>query len=130
MLTRIQVGLFWFQSYLVIWMIGCWTATSATLGLWIAKHWFGVSNFELWRAGVTTFGGFVVLFLSAHLAVRVLAWHREYLSMFLARIDEVEVKVTKAENAGQPTRPEARHIGDSAVALKAPENIIKEEVQV
>jgi hypothetical protein len=81
-LLRIQVGTCWYQWYVAFVMLGFWVATSLRLGDTIALRWFGVSDLPAWRNGVATLGGIVCLLASAHLAVRILVWHREYLRPF------------------------------------------------
>lgn len=81
-LSRIQVGVCWYQCYIGLLMIGFWAASTKFFGNHIATEWFGVSDLVAWRSGVSTLGGIVCLLASAHLALRILAWHREYLRMY------------------------------------------------
>jgi len=83
-LIRLQVGIFWFQLYMGGILFGFWLAAASPLSRYIAASWFGVSNLAIWTNGVSTVGGGICLLASGHLAVRILAWHRDYLRMFLS----------------------------------------------
>jgi hypothetical protein len=89
-LSRVQSGLLWFQSYCAAIMLSTWVATIGRLGEFIAKGWFGVSDTPRWIEGVSVAGGSICLLFSAHLAVRVLSWHRDYLRISGPPIAEVE----------------------------------------
>lgn len=102
MLSRVQVGLLWFQTYMATGMIAVWVATSSVLGNRLAIRWFGVLDFNVWCKGVITSAGLVCLICSGHLAVRVLSWHRPLLRLF-------PDTVKNPKGGGDPVRSSRRH---------------------
>jgi hypothetical protein len=82
LLSRIQGGVYLYQWYVAALMLGFWVATSRFPGENVAAKWFGVSNLGAWKNGVATLGGVFCFLASAHLGLRMLAWHRDYLFLF------------------------------------------------
>jgi hypothetical protein len=106
-LSRVQSGLCLFQSYIALAAFLCWFA-STTLGHPFAKWWFGVADFRQWDRGMGTVGGLICLVMSAHLAIRVLIWHREYLKMSAPSAPKAKLKAPGNMPPWTPRAPKER----------------------